>query len=154
MNKKKWLVLVLLAVALPAQAEVYKCVADGKTAYQDWPCDGEAPDRSLTIIGKLDESSHNEPIIGRLNRRKAEAISNAIMQNNHALKESTARRHRINQAIVARRLTNDMPEADARLIYGATRFVERDIGGCHKLVWRNPDHAARVCFSTVAHVYY
>lgn len=76
------------------------------------------------------------------------------MQNNPALKEHAARQERINQAIVARRLTQGMSEADARLIYGAPRFIERDSGGCRKLVWRNPDHAARVCLTTVSHVYY
>ncbi|WP_177223332.1 hypothetical protein [Modicisalibacter xianhensis] len=47
-----------------------------------------------------------------------------------------------------------MSEADARLVYGSPRLVANDGGGCCWLIWRNPDHAARVCFDTVAHVYY
>lgn len=35
-----------LAVPLTAQADVYKCVVDGKTTFQQTPCDGSAPPRA------------------------------------------------------------------------------------------------------------
>ncbi len=38
--------LALLAAPLTAQADVYKCVVDGKTTFQQSPCDGSAPPRA------------------------------------------------------------------------------------------------------------
>lgn len=38
--------LVFLAAPLTAQADVYKCVVDGKTTFQQSPCDGSAPPRA------------------------------------------------------------------------------------------------------------
>ncbi len=38
--------LCLLAAPLTAQADVYKCVVDGKTTFQQSPCDGSAPPRA------------------------------------------------------------------------------------------------------------
>jgi hypothetical protein len=35
-----------LAAPLTAQADVYKCVVDGKTTFQQTPCDGSAPPRA------------------------------------------------------------------------------------------------------------
>ncbi|QFU01275.1 hypothetical protein FIU83_06445 [Halomonas sp. THAF5a] len=35
----RWIGLALVAVVLPAQAQVYKCEVDGRTAFQDSPCD-------------------------------------------------------------------------------------------------------------------
>ena len=35
-----------LAAPLAAQADVYKCVVDGKTTFQQSPCDGSAPPRA------------------------------------------------------------------------------------------------------------
>lgn len=38
--------LCCLAAPLTAQADVYKCVVDGKTTFQQSPCDGSAPPRA------------------------------------------------------------------------------------------------------------
>ena len=38
--------LALLVAPLTAQADVYKCVVDGKTTFQQSPCDGSAPPRA------------------------------------------------------------------------------------------------------------
>ena len=38
--------LALLAAPLTAHADVYKCVVDGKTTFQQSPCDGSAPPRA------------------------------------------------------------------------------------------------------------
>jgi hypothetical protein len=38
--------LAFLAAPLTAQADVYKCVVDGKTTFQQSPCDGSAPPRA------------------------------------------------------------------------------------------------------------
>ncbi|MEC9483139.1 MAG: hypothetical protein UMU75_07400 [Halomonas sp.] len=70
------------------------------------------------------------------------------------MKSHAERQQRINEAIVARRLTHGMSEADARLIYGPPRLIERDAGACLRFTWRGPDHAARMCLGTVTHVYY
>ena len=39
--------LCLLAAPYAAQAAVYKCVVDGKTTFQQSPCDGSAPPRAV-----------------------------------------------------------------------------------------------------------
>ena len=46
-----------------------------------------------------------------------------------------------------------MSEVEARLIYGNPFRVERD-GICRRLIWRSPDHAARVCMNRVSSVLY
>lgn len=38
--------LAFLAAPLTVQADVYKCVVDGKTTFQQSPCDGSAPPRA------------------------------------------------------------------------------------------------------------
>lgn len=139
---KRWIGVVTLAVALPAQADHYRCDVDGTPTFQDFPCGEERPGRNapLTVIG------------GESNGGKL--LGNALTQDIPAVKAHAERQQRINEVIVARRLAHGMSEADARLVYGAPQLIENDGGGCRRLIWRNPDHAARVCFGTVAHVYY
>lgn len=153
---KKWIGALTLAVCLPAQADHYRCDVDGTPTFQDFPCGEERPGReaSLSVIGG--ESNDRTPHggLGRLGNRVGKALGNALVQDMPAVKAHAERQQRINEAIVARRLTHGMSEADARLVYGPPRLVENDGGGCRRLIWRNPDHAARVCIGTVAHVYY
>ncbi len=145
---KRWIAVVALAVALPAEADHFRCDVDGTPTFQDFPCGEERPEReaTLTVIGgKGNDSAAPQAGV---------AIGNDLFQDIPAVKAHAERQQRINEAIIARRLTHGMSEADARLVYGPPRLVENDGGGCHRLIWRDPDHAARVCFGTVAHVYY
>lgn len=50
------LAALALAVALPAQAEIYKCVSDANAvSYQDWPCEegrqGVIATTTVTTLG-------------------------------------------------------------------------------------------------------
>ena len=42
-----FLVALLLLAAAPACAKAYKCIVNGKTVYQDYPCAGPAPSATV-----------------------------------------------------------------------------------------------------------
>ncbi|MDR0996966.1 MAG: DUF4124 domain-containing protein [Zoogloeaceae bacterium] len=42
MQGRTWLFVALMATALGAQAQMYRCVLDGKKVYQNHPCQGAA----------------------------------------------------------------------------------------------------------------
>ncbi|WP_162500803.1 DUF4124 domain-containing protein [Modicisalibacter coralii] len=142
-----------LAAVLPAQAaDVYRCSINGTTVFQDAPCgDSRKPVEigGLTILGG--EPDNADPLT-QLGRYRAHSLNQAI-ENMPAVKATRARENRINRAVIGGRITKGMSEAEARLVYGVPFHVDRD-GICRRLVWRNPDHAARICLNQVSKVLY
>src|SRR5262245_12947617 len=65
-------ILILLAMlfALPAEAQVRKCVsADGKTSYQDEPCPGKS--KGAWVKKKMDSETHGGESAAAIEKRAA-----------------------------------------------------------------------------------
>lgn len=96
-----------------------------------------------------DEFSSLNPVT-RLQQHRIRTVTDAF-NDMPAMKEARAHQERLDRAVVAGRFTAGISYAEARLVYGNPLRVERD-GICRRLIWRNTDHAARVCISRVTSV--
>lgn len=143
-----------LAWAVPARADVYKCVIDDTVAYQDIPCGGELVElEGITVLGEARAPERPMNPLVRAQEARTRAVNEAF-QNLPAMKQAHARKERVDRAVINGRIATGMSEAEARLVYGAPFDVRLDRGGCRRLTWRNPDHAARVCANQVVSIGY
>ena len=76
------LILLFLLFAIPAQAQVRKCVnADGKTAYQDQPCPGTT--KGAWVKKRMDSETRGGESAAAIERRAA-----AIREANYAAEKA------------------------------------------------------------------
>ncbi|MDO9453480.1 MAG: DUF4124 domain-containing protein [Stagnimonas sp.] len=125
--------LVLLLLSASAHAEIYKCVAAGKTTYSDRPCDAAAQPAVLPPLNTIERregddlaKSYDE----RLSRdKKARDQSDAAFLKDHAAKgerDKVIRKaiidHRAVKGMTASEVQSALGSADETLPDGAWRY--------------------------------
>lgn len=120
--------LILLLLAGPAHAEVYKCVAAGKTTYSDRPCDAAARPATLPPLNTIQRKTGDDLAKSydeRLSRDKAARDeADAEFVKNHAKK--VAREKAVRAAIIDHRVVEGMTPSEVDSALGFAEETRPD----------------------------
>ena len=128
------ILLALLMLSATADAEVYKCVAGGKTSYSDRPCETGAEPAVLPPLNTI-QRKEGDDLVKRYDERlsrdkKARDQADAVFLKEHAAK--AAREKAVRKAIIDHQVIEGMSggevesalgPADEKRPDGSWRFV-------------------------------
>lgn len=121
------MMVLLLLPALSAQAEVYRCMVEGRAMYTDRPCAAGAVPHALPDISALPSPGASDLAREHDARRERELETrrqnDAAWLDDHA--ERKAREVRMAAAIAERKVLKDMSADEVRRALGSPDEVER-----------------------------
>ncbi len=113
--------VLLFLLGGPAHAEVYKCVANGKTSYTDQPCDAAAEPARLPPLNTIQRNEADDfanTYDERLSReKKARDKADADFLSQHAA--GSAREKAVRTAIIAHRVIAGMTPSEVESALGS-----------------------------------
>ena len=150
--KKRTLLALLVLLPLSAHAELYKCINNGHTTFQDFPCDGAPSERvSTNPINIMSAPTYQPPRSSRPQFQSQRSSNNYQTWTERRNAETSSRP----------RLTRGMPRQRVFDVYGsphARSTVMRNGHTCDRFEWHNPrsysgTYTAVICNQRIYSVY-
>ncbi|WP_445011402.1 DUF4124 domain-containing protein [Vreelandella stevensii] len=132
-DEKPALVALLVLLPLSAHAEVFRCVVNGKTTFQDFPCAGVTSERVNTnSINIISAPTYQAPKVANTRPQQRSSSNNTYQSWTDRRNAETRSRPRLDRG---------MPQQRVYDVYGSPHSrssVMRDGHTCERFIWNNP----------------